>query len=475
MPGALRCSRLCLILTAIGLTASTTASLFTRRALLEPLTAAVLLAQNHHASSSCTAISRSLTALLLASSAAGAEATPADRTPPDRYTTVGVLNQANGTLLGYHSASLSSQQALATLRALPLARQPAETARPATQPGGSKRCEELHDGLDPAAVRVHRLPGRSNGWLALIYGPWLQQGQPHSAFALVDLQGSSLAISGHAARLEALIPGGHGTHLAMRVSLLDGSALPEPDPGPDGRRIMRFANGNLISDVDVDQSALAGIANRSAALVFLFGLLATAGVVLMSRASAIQLQRLNQALMRESRTDGLTRIANRRAWDEALAREEKRRQRVRQDYGLLVVDLDGFKLINDQLGHQIGDQVLQTTASQLASQLRGTDVLARVGGDEFALLVFSPNASGLDDLRSRLQRKLTAAGIQASIGTAMSEQGSTLEQTWAKADAAMYAIKRNAMRTGRVEAEPPEASTLDPTRSPTTDRSLGGS
>jgi diguanylate cyclase (GGDEF)-like protein len=107
----------------------------------------------------------------------------------------------------------------------------------------------------------------------------------------------------------------------------------------------------------------------------------------------------------------------------------------------VVVDLDGFKQINDQQGHQIGDQMLQTAAAQLAAQLRSTDLLARVGGDEFALLVFSPTPDGLEDLVERLRGALAKAGVQASIGATLSEERATLDQTWAKADEAMYRDK----------------------------------
>ena len=106
-----------------------------------------------------------------------------------------------------------------------------------------------------------------------------------------------------------------------------------------------------------------------------------------------------------------------------------------------MVDLDDFKQINDQQGHLQGDQVLQTAASLLVEQLRSTDLLARVGGDEFALLIFNPSADGLQDLCERLHEALEEAGIRASIGSALSEPQTTLDQTWAEADAAMYQVK----------------------------------
>jgi len=208
-----------------------------------------------------------------------------------------------------------------------------------------------------------------------------------------------------------------------------------------GLRVVPFANQLVSTQFSISHDALDRIARRSATLVFVMGLLATAAVVLMSRRTEMQLRRLNQALRQESRTDSLTRIANRRAWDEALALEESRRQRHGHSYGVIVVDLDGFKQINDQQGHQAGDQVLQIAATQLGAQLRTTDLLARVGGDEFALLVFSPTPNGLEELVERLRSALATAGIQASIGAALSEERATLDQTWAKADDAMYGVK----------------------------------
>ena len=113
----------------------------------------------------------------------------------------------------------------------------------------------------------------------------------------------------------------------------------------------------------------------------------------------------------------------------------------------MVVDLDGFKRINDVQGHQKGDQVLQTAAARMAAVLRETDLLARVGGDEFAVLSFNPTPPGLGGLTVRLQEALTQAGIEASIGAAISEERTTLEQTWAEADASMYHRKSGAAST----------------------------
>ena len=119
---------------------------------------------------------------------------------------------------------------------------------------------------------------------------------------------------------DSVLSNQHSLHEAM-------PELDEDDRKLVGLRVVPFANQLVSTQFSVSHAALDRISRRSAGLVFVIGLLATAAVVAMSRRSELQLRGLNQALRQESRTDGLTRIANRRAWDEALALEENRRQR----------------------------------------------------------------------------------------------------------------------------------------------------
>ncbi|MFM7674322.1 MAG: GGDEF domain-containing protein [Synechococcus sp.] len=204
---------------------------------------------------------------------------------------------------------------------------------------------------------------------------------------------------------------------------------------------MPFANGNLAIQVSVDHSAIDRISRRAAALAFTMGLGATMIVVLISRYSQLKLLVLNEALRRESRTDDLTQLANRRAWDEALLRADQLRQREAHTYAVVVIDLDGFKQINDTQGHQKGDQVLIQTATVLRNAAREVDVAARLGGDEFGLLLINPSPEGLQQCLRRLRRALEAHSIQSSIGASLSQPTTSLEQTWSEADGSMYAAK----------------------------------
>ncbi len=85
--------------------------------------------------------------------------------------------------------------------------------------------------------------------------------------------------------------------------------------------------------------------------------------------------------------DALTGLKNRRAFDDGLAVELARAERNERIFAVFLLDLDNFKLINDQYGHDMGDSVLQHAAERLSSSLRKSDMIARIGGDEFILML----------------------------------------------------------------------------------------
>ena len=90
---------------------------------------------------------------------------------------------------------------------------------------------------------------------------------------------------------------------------------------------------------------------------------------------------------RLARTDGLTGVANRRAWDDELPRELARAARSGRPVCIALLDLDHFKAYNDRHGHQAGDRLLKAAAAAWESRLRKTDLLARYGGEEFAVML----------------------------------------------------------------------------------------
>jgi diguanylate cyclase (GGDEF)-like protein len=116
-------------------------------------------------------------------------------------------------------------------------------------------------------------------------------------------------------------------------------------------------------------------------------------------------------LTAQATTDPLTGVANRRSFHTSLDAELKRAERTRTPLTLVLIDLDGFKEINDTHGHPFGDGVLQTIAEKVRASLRATDVIARVGGDEFAILL---PATTRDDAASMIARARDHAA--ASVG-----------------------------------------------------------
>jgi diguanylate cyclase (GGDEF)-like protein len=101
--------------------------------------------------------------------------------------------------------------------------------------------------------------------------------------------------------------------------------------------------------------------------------------------------------------DGLTEAYNRQAFDQALGREAARAVRYERPLGLLLFDIDHFKAINDQYGHMAGDEVLRQLASLVSRNIRQEDVFARIGGEEFALLVPEGNLWACRDAAERLR------------------------------------------------------------------------
>lgn len=193
----------------------------------------------------------------------------------------------------------------------------------------------------------------------------------------------------------------------------------------------------------VDYSEMDRLPKRVAGLIFIVGLMSSGVGVLMSRKALLKEAGIAEELRRQSRTDSLTGLPNRRAWDEVLNRENHVRRRHERDYAIAVVDLDNFKSINDQFGHASGDSRLRQTAKILKSVIRGEDVAARVGGDEFAVLFCDICGDSADALLSRLNASFEGDGVDVSIGIAFVQSGSSLEECWRQADLKMYSCKES--------------------------------
>jgi diguanylate cyclase (GGDEF)-like protein/PAS domain S-box-containing protein len=160
---------------------------------------------------------------------------------------------------------------------------------------------------------------------------------------------------------------------------------------------------------------------------------------------------LQDALRREqeiARIDPLTHVANRRAFYELGAAELRRARRYRRALTFVCIDLDNFKRLNDTLGHITGDAVLVSVAGTLRSELRGTDIVARMGGDEFAVILPETDVESarivLDKLHSGLLETIGSNhwDVTFSIGAAsFLVPPASLEEALRMADDTMYSVK----------------------------------
>jgi diguanylate cyclase (GGDEF)-like protein len=126
----------------------------------------------------------------------------------------------------------------------------------------------------------------------------------------------------------------------------------------------------------------------------------------------LRVKRLADELRNAAATDPLTGLANRRSFDESLAREWRRVRRTRSSIALLLVDVDHFKRYNDHYGHPAGDLCLQRVGAALrAATLRPGDCVARIGGEEFGLLLPDTEATGATHVAERVREQLAAMAL----------------------------------------------------------------
>jgi diguanylate cyclase (GGDEF)-like protein len=145
--------------------------------------------------------------------------------------------------------------------------------------------------------------------------------------------------------------------------------------------------------------------------------------------------------------DPLTGLPNRRTFERAVA-DAVAAARRGASATVIFADLDRFKVCNDRYGHERGDEVLRAIAQAMRATLREVDLVARIGGDEFAILLRSADDRSLEDVRARLREAVAAEGarhdldIGLSMGSALVTEERTASEVLAEADSRMYECKR---------------------------------
>jgi diguanylate cyclase (GGDEF)-like protein len=181
--------------------------------------------------------------------------------------------------------------------------------------------------------------------------------------------------------------------------------------------------------------------------------------------STAWLQGLIDALVDLSSRDALTGLANRRAFELALAREIDRVARSGEPALLLMLDIDHFKRVNDTWGHTAGDQVLKAVASALIDSVRPMDLVARVGGEEFAIIL--PNCASAfgetvaERVRRRVERMPVAISHSQQIGVTVSIGGAFAPQ-WVRSTPALW-VERADQQLYRSKAQGRNLVRLEPT------------
>ncbi|MBX3650142.1 MAG: sensor domain-containing diguanylate cyclase [Burkholderiales bacterium] len=162
-------------------------------------------------------------------------------------------------------------------------------------------------------------------------------------------------------------------------------------------------------------------------------------------------KKIQDALLEMSQLDPLTGVANRRCFDYRASGEFLRARRFGRDLSVVMLDIDHFKRINDRWGHAAGDKVLKKLCESVQAELREVDLLARVGGEEFAVLMPDTNLDGAFLLAERLRRCVMAQELiegediikfTASFGVAaLGSEDKSPDDVLKRADVALYAAK----------------------------------
>ena len=190
----------------------------------------------------------------------------------------------------------------------------------------------------------------------------------------------------------------------------------------------------------------------------LFSFLALIGPTVIGTKMIWREQVLKQAVIRLSQEDSLTSLNNRRRIKELLENEIQRATRYNTVFSVILADIDHFKAVNDQLGHQVGDKVLTKIAEIIRSSVRATDLAGRWGGEEFVIISPGTDIGGGFSLAEKIRTRIESIELgeigqkTASFGVTAFTESDDIEEIIARADVGLYAAKQGGRN--RVEKTP---------------------
>jgi diguanylate cyclase (GGDEF)-like protein/PAS domain S-box-containing protein len=168
----------------------------------------------------------------------------------------------------------------------------------------------------------------------------------------------------------------------------------------------------------------------------------------------------NIELKNKLKMDSLTQITNRNYFDFQLEKRLEESKAFSNTFGLLIIDIDHFKNVNDTYGHLIGDEVLKVVAKTLESNIKRNDLVSRWGGEEFVVLVDATNVDDLYAAAEKLRKVVNASSYQmennkqikitVSIGGTLAQPQDTIKSIISKADSNMYDVKHNGRNQSKV-------------------------
>jgi diguanylate cyclase (GGDEF)-like protein len=273
------------------------------------------------------------------------------------------------------------------------------------------------------------------------------------ATAVLDTSGTIIAVN-HTWRMFGVDNGGQAATTGVGVNYLEmcarslAAGCADAGVAADGLRAV-LAGDTVQSEMEYP------CPSPTAIRWFLVRATALAGPVpgvVVSHVNITRRKMAEEAAAHKAAHDPLTGLANRTLFTSRLsaALTPRSGRGPGADVGVLYLDLDGFKSINDTYGHDAGDEVLLTTAHRILAQVRAQDTVARLGGDEFAIVATRITADGLTSLAGRIAQVLAgshlvhghAVHVPASVGSYLAAAGDRVDAALRQADLSMYAHKR---------------------------------